>query len=175
MSEQDPLHQGVEYSRPNMPGYGVHSSGEGMLAWDHVDERMAEARNYWVATTRPDGRPHCAPVWGAWADEVFYFGTGPNSRKTRNLSENPNVVIHLESGDDVVILEGIAEEVGALDQLLFTRIADAYAAKYVLPETGEEFRPSGADGMYAVRPRVVFAWLERDFPRTATRWTFRKR
>ncbi len=41
------------------------------------------------------------------------------------------------------------------------------------PETGEKFRPSSAEGMYAVRPRVAFAWLERDFPRTATRWSFR--
>ena len=173
MSEQERSHRGVEPSRPNMPGYGIHSSGEGMLTWDHVDERMAEARNYWVATTRPDGRPHCAPVWGAWVDEVFYFGIGPNSRKAGNLSVNSSVVVHLESGDDVVILEGIAEEVATSDQSLFTRIADAYAAKYVLPETGDEFRPSSAEGMYAVRPRLAFAWLERDFPRTATRWSFR--
>ena len=32
-------------------------------------------------------------------------------RKGRNLAENPNVAVHLESGDDVVILEGVAEVV----------------------------------------------------------------
>jgi PPOX class probable F420-dependent enzyme len=173
LSEQEHSRRRAEPTRPNMPGYGIHSSGEGMLPWSHVDERMARARNYWVATTRPNGRPHCAPVWGAWVDGTFYFGSGPRSRKARNLSANPNVVVHLESGDDVVILEGTAEEVADPDPSLFTRIADAYAAKYLDPETAEEFRPSSAEGMYAVRPHLAFAWLERDFPSTATRWVFR--
>ena len=173
MSEQEQPGQRAEPTRPDMPGYGVHSSGEGMLPWSHVDERMAQARNYWVATTRPDGRPHCVPTWGAWVDGTFYFGSGPRSRKARNLSANPNVVVHLESGDDVVILEGIAEEFANPEPSLFARIADAYAAKYLDPETGQEFRLSDVEGMYAVHPRVAFGWLERDFPRTATRWSFR--
>ncbi len=106
-------------------------------------------------------------------DGTFYFGSGPRSRKARNLAANPNVVVHLESGDDVVILEGIAEEFANPEPSLFARIADAYAAKYLDPETGQEFRLSDVEGMYAVHPRVAFGWLERDFPRTATRWSFR--
>jgi pyridoxamine 5'-phosphate oxidase-like protein len=173
LSEQERPRRRAEPTRPHAPGYGIRSSGEGMLPWSHVDERMAQARNYWVATTRPDGRPHCAPVWGVWVNGTFYFGSGPRSRKARNLSANPNVVVHLESGDDVVILEGIAEEFANPEPSLFARIADAYATKYLDPESGQEFRPSDAEGIYAVRPRVAFGWLERDFPRTATRWSFR--
>ena len=52
-----------------------------MLSWDHVQERMAEARNYWVATVRPDGRPHATPVWGLWVDGAFYFGVAPGTRR----------------------------------------------------------------------------------------------
>src|SRR5918994_540182 len=48
----------VRRSRPYAPGYGIPSHSRGMISWDHVQERMAEARNYWVATVRPDGRPH---------------------------------------------------------------------------------------------------------------------
>ena len=95
--------------RPYAPGYGIPSHRRGMTSWDHVEERMAEAHNYWVATVRPDGRPHATPVWGLWVDRAFYFGAG--RRKGRNLAENPNVAVHLESGDDVVILEGVAEVV----------------------------------------------------------------
>lgn len=69
------------------------------------------ARNYWVVTTRSDGKPHSVPVWSIWLDETFYFGTDRRSRKGRNLATNPGLVVHLESGDDVVILEGVAEEV----------------------------------------------------------------
>ena len=45
----------VTRSRPYAPGYGIPSHRRGMISWDHVEERMAEARNYWVATVRPTG------------------------------------------------------------------------------------------------------------------------
>ena len=150
--------------RPYAPGYGIPSGPEGMLPWDRVDGRMAEARNYWVATVRPDGRPHVTPVWGLWVDETLYFGAGPGSRKARNLAENPNVVVHLESGDDVVILEGVAEVVIDPDPGLVGRLVSASDAKYGVSSDDVE-------GSYAVRPRVVFAWSDGG-PRTYTRWTF---
>ena len=94
-------------TRPDMaPSYGLSSEPEGMLPWGWAVEQLVASRNYWVCTTRPDGRPHAAPVWGLWADDALYFGTDPASRKGRNLAENPELVVHLESGDDVVILEG---------------------------------------------------------------------
>lgn len=51
------------------------------------------------------------PVWGIWLGGAVYFGTDRRSRKAKNLAANPSLVIHLESGDDAVILEGAAEEV----------------------------------------------------------------
>jgi hypothetical protein len=76
-------------------------------------------------------------------------------------------MIHLESGDDVVILEGMAEEISDLTQLepLFA----AYEAKYHINLAGEE---GGGGPMYALRPQKAFAWLETDFPGGATRWQF---
>jgi hypothetical protein len=147
-------------------GYGVdRAAREGMLPWSHVSDRMASSRNYWVGTTRPDGRPHARPVWGIWLDQTFYFATDPASRGGRNLAASPELVVHLESGDDVVILEGVAEEVA--DVSVRARFADAYEAKYQLrPDTGD------AALIYGLRPRAAYAWLEKDFPRTATRWLF---
>ncbi len=138
-----------------------------MLSWNYVEERMSAARNYWVATTRPDGRPHVTPVWGLWVDGVFYFGGTPRSTKARNLAENPNVVVHLESGDDVVILEGVAEVVTDPDPALSERVAAASVAKYGVGS-------SDIEGSYAVRPGVVFAWLESSLRDTATRWIFER-
>ena len=154
-------------SRPDIEGYGIHTSSTGMLPWSHVTDQMERSRNYWLGTTRPDGRPHAAPVWGVWLDRALYFGTGPQSRKARNLAANPALVVHLESGDDAVILEGRAEAITRPDPALFARIADVYAVKY------DGFRPEYPEregDMYVLRPRVAFAWLERDFPATATRW-----
>jgi len=151
-------------SRPYAPGYGIPSNPRGMLPWSFVEERMTAARNYWVATVRPAGEPHLTPVWRLWVEGVFYFGSGPQTRKARNLSENPNVAVHPES-DDVVIIEGVAEQLGDPDLALAWRVSAASTAKY---GTGS----SDIKGSYAVRPRVVFVWTASGFPNTATRWVF---
>ena len=49
------------------------------------------------------------------------------TRKARNVAVNPHLVVYLESGDDVVILDGVAEEI--TDPLLLLRIDDACEAK----------------------------------------------
>jgi nitroimidazol reductase NimA-like FMN-containing flavoprotein (pyridoxamine 5'-phosphate oxidase superfamily) len=156
-------------SRPHMPGYGIAEVRTGLLTWERVNQQMAQARNYWLTTTRPDGRPHAMPIWGVWLDETFYFGTGRSSVKGRNLARNPAVSVHLESGDDVVILEGVVEEVS--DRLLLRHIYDVYGQKYKLDMSANA--EEGAEPTYALRPTTGFAWLEQDFPNTATRFTMR--
>jgi general stress protein 26 len=149
-----------------MEGYGIPSDPKGMLRWADAAARLRRSRNYWIVTARSDGRPHAVPVWGVWLDGALYFGTDRRSRKARNLAGNPSVVVHLESGDDAVILEGVADEVS--QRGLVERIDQAYAKKY-------KMRVSDAPGqlvVYAVRPRVAFGWRERDFPRSPTRWSF---
>jgi PPOX class probable F420-dependent enzyme len=154
----------VTRSRPYAPGYGIPSHSQGMLPWDRVEERTAEARNYWVATVRPDGRPHITPVWGLWVDGALYFGVAPGTRKARNLTQNPNVAVHLESAEEVVILEGVAEVVSDPDPGLVERLFASSKAKYGVGSRDVE-------GSYVVRPRVVFAWLGGS-PSTFTRWFF---
>ena len=139
----------LERGRPHAPGYGIRSDSQGMLPWSFMEERMTAARDYWVATVRPDGRPHLTLVWGLWVDEVFYFGCGPQTRKARNLSNNPNVAVPPES-DDVVILEGVAEVVTNPDPELSERVSAASTAKYGMGS-------GNIEGSYAVRPQVVFA------------------
>ena len=140
-------------SRPGMQGYGISADEvDGMLTWAWVSEQMAAARNYWVCTTRPEERPHAVPVWGVWLDEALYFSTGKTSRKTKNIEHNPNVTVHLESGDEVVIFEGVLERV--TDVGLLTRIPEPYHAKY-------DFKPelSDLDGdpTYVLRPQKLLA------------------
>src|SRR5947209_8303850 len=108
--------------------YGVDPSlRDEMLSWEETRERLVSSRNYWVATTQPGGRAHVAPVWGLWMEEAFYFSTDPSSRKGRNLAARPDVVVHLESGDDVVIVEGTAERV--TEQAVLERMMDLYEQK----------------------------------------------
>ncbi len=88
------------------------------------------------------------------------FSTSPKSRKGRNLARDPRAVIHVESGDEVVVLEGEVEEI-ELDE----RLAGLYAAKYdYRPEAG-----SADEAWYRLRPRAAYAWAD-DFPRSVTRF-----
>jgi nitroimidazol reductase NimA-like FMN-containing flavoprotein (pyridoxamine 5'-phosphate oxidase superfamily) len=151
-------------------GYGVPQGVAGTLPWSFAEERLVAARNYWISTTRPDGRPHAVPVWGVWVDGKLYFDGSPETRRGRNIAENPAVVAHLESGDQVVIVEGEAHETRAPERGLAKRLAAAYKAKYAA--SGYSPSPDSWDqgGLYVVEPRKAFAWTK--FPQDTTRWTF---
>jgi len=159
---------GPTASRPHMPGYGIPTDKKGLLPWSHVTERMARAQHYWIATVSPDGRPHATPVDGLWLEDQLYFGGSPETRRNRNLAENPAVCVHLESGIDVVILHGEAHELRAPDRSLAIRLSEGSIKKYGYGPKPEEYEK--ADGVYCFRPRLVFAWKQ--FPKDATRWTF---
>lgn len=59
-------------------------------------------------------------------DGVFYFGSGPQTRKARNLSENPGVAVH-PVGEDVLLIEGVAEVITDPDPALAERVLHSVA------------------------------------------------
>jgi len=144
-------------------GYVPKGTKPKFLPWNWVIERLERSHNYWICSTRPDGRPHAAPVWGVWHEGAVIFSTDPSSRKAQNLAANPAVTIHLESGDEVVILEGLIDKTK-----LNSRIDDAYNAKYKMRLS--DF--PGPVSIYSLRPKKVMAWREKDFVTSATKWQF---
>jgi general stress protein 26 len=164
----EPEPAGLRVGLPHVPRlYGLKPRKE-YLPWSHARERLERSRNYWICTARPDGRPHSIPVWGFFVDDVLYFGTAKVSRKAKNLRQNPAVSIHLDSGDDVVIVEGEAIEVSQSDKPVIAKLDTASREKYKMPLM---VMPESV--LYAVRPRVVLSWTEKDFPNNATRWEFK--
>src|SRR5256884_4292132 len=91
-------------------------------------ERLEKSHSYWIATTRPDGRPRLMVVWGIWWQDAFWFSTGPRTQKARNIVAGPHVVIGTEKADEAVILEGTAEEIK--DRAVWKQLAQIYNAKY---------------------------------------------
>ena len=47
------------------------------MPWAEATRRLTEDRSstFWLATARPDGRPHVVPVWAVWLDDALYFAT----------------------------------------------------------------------------------------------------
>ena len=92
-----------------------------------VDQRLRDERNVWLATTRPDGRPHLTPIWFVYVGERFWIGTGAGSVKTRNIAGNDKVSLALEDGNAPVVAEGA---VTIHPQRRPPEVVDAFAAKY---------------------------------------------
>ena len=77
-----------------------------------VLRRLRSESNVWVATVRPDGRPHLTPTWFALHGEKMYLCIDPDSVKARNLEGNAHVALALEDGTSPIIIEGEAQCVG---------------------------------------------------------------
>jgi Pyridoxamine 5'-phosphate oxidase len=162
--------------RPHMPGYGIADSraGRGLLPWRWAAVRLEEGRTYWIVTASPDAKPHIMPVWGVWFSSAFFFSTGDQSRKARNLKVNARCSVATEIDfkkkkprkDDIkdsVVVEGSAELL--YDTRLRNKFLKLYGTKYAWDM--ENFD----EPIYRVRPRVVFGFTS-EFNQTATRWTF---
>jgi hypothetical protein len=106
-------------SRPHMPGYGLPKGTKGLLPWKWAEDRLKKSHNYWITTVRPDGSPHTMVVWGLWLEGAFYFSTGKQSRKARNLAENPRCIVATERAEEAVIVEGEAQLTKDTPQLKF--------------------------------------------------------
>src|SRR3954466_5916257 len=91
--------------RPYMPGYGVPSDNDGLVPWSWAWERLDANRDYWLATVRPDGRPHLVPVWGVWLEGEFFFSSGAEARKAKNLRSNPHCTLTIENCSQPVMVE----------------------------------------------------------------------
>ncbi|HEX4258083.1 MAG TPA: pyridoxamine 5'-phosphate oxidase family protein [Streptosporangiaceae bacterium] len=141
------------------------------MTWAEVAARLAAARNYWLSTTLPSGAPHAAPVWGVVEGETLYLYTERATAKARNLAADPRLLVHLESGDDVLIVRGTAEDLGPPGAVQF--VVAALARKYTSP-ADRRYRPDADpsfDVVYAVRPRSALAWRLDDYEGSQRRWT----
>jgi len=157
--------------------------GNAELPWSRPRDILAsdtpvEHLTFFVATVRPDGRPHSAGVGAVWVDDALYFTSGPGTLKSRNLATNPacSVSVNLRGLD--LVLEGEAHRVTEASTL--ERLAavfrtggwpaeaegDALTAPYSAPSAGPApwylYR-------LTLHTAVAVAGTE---PHGATRWDF---
>ncbi len=143
-----------------LEGYEIPETEEGMLEWGTVVERLTSARNYWICTMHPDGTPHARPVWGVVVDELLYVGGGAHTRWARNLMAHSKVGIHLEDGENGLIIEGSATYITD-DTSIIEKTDAAYLEKYNIPH----------GPVWQIRPKKIIAW--QDGLQSMTRWRFK--
>ena len=159
-------------SRPYWPDALANpgDSPSGLKPWSWALERLEKSHNYWIATSRPDARPHLMLVWGIWWQDAFWFSTGPRTRKAKNITASPRCVIGTEKADEAVILEGTVEEI--CDRTVWKQLIDVYNRKYG-GDVGPLLESSGGC-VFRVDPQTVFAQDEHapNFTEAVTRWPF---
>ena len=137
------------------------------LDWAPVDAALHAAGTFWVVT-RTDGHPHPRPVWGLWDGSDLHLSIG-SPVLVRDLATDATVTVHLDSGTEVVIVEG-----RAVDRRADPDVIARYEAKYDRAYEVDEYGP-----LTVVAPTKVLAWRAagpagRDGFRTAGRWTFER-
>jgi hypothetical protein len=154
--------------------------GAAPIPWSRALKQLEASTGgtYWLATTRPDGRPHVAAVGALWVDGKIYFVSGTGTRKGRNLAANPDCVFSVSlTGIDLVV-EGTAVRI--TDRPTLLRLAKRYAAQGWPASvsggalTAEYSAPSAGPppwDLYVVKPTTAFGVATAE-PSGATRWQF---
>jgi nitroimidazol reductase NimA-like FMN-containing flavoprotein (pyridoxamine 5'-phosphate oxidase superfamily) len=112
--------------------------------------RLTRETLFWLATVRPAGTPHLAPLWYVWHNQRLYIFT--RGTQLGNLRNNPAASLALQDGVRPVILEG--EGVPVTDQAVFEEVAARYRARLMWDISAE----TGSMQLVEILPRKVLHW-----------------
>jgi hypothetical protein len=133
---------------------------------------------FFLATVRPDGRPHSAGLGAVWVDDALYFVSGPGTLKSRTLAANPACSFSVRLTGLDLVLDGEAQRVtdgSTLERLAAvyrtggwpaTVEGDAFTGPYSAPSAGP---PPWYLYRLTLHTAVGVAGAE---PHGATRWDF---
>ena len=70
--------------------------------WTDATDRLSNAdpgaySHSWLATVRPDGRPHLMPIIAFWLEGAYHFVAGAGTQKGRNIATNAWCAIGTEN------------------------------------------------------------------------------
>jgi nitroimidazol reductase NimA-like FMN-containing flavoprotein (pyridoxamine 5'-phosphate oxidase superfamily) len=150
------------------PGYVDNPTSE--VAWNYVVQQLTDSLHYWLCTTRPDGRPHVVPRWCVYMDGRIYYDGSSQTRHAQNLTQNPNMALHLEDGEKAVIMEGTAGPADKPDADLARRLSEEYKRKYAARGYSPEPSQWDEGGLYVFIPRQCIAWTS--FGENPTKFLF---
>lgn len=166
--------------------------GSPLLEWSQIEGRLTAGiaqvpgsggpnrHTCWLTTINPDGSPHMTGIGALWLDGAFWFETGEQIRKGRNLVRDPRCSLGVALDEFDVVVEGEAAQVTDTETVaqLAARWADegwparvdesgrAITAEYSAPSAGP---PPWF--VYRLTPRAATA-LATVEPGGATRWRF---
>jgi hypothetical protein len=94
-----------------------------VINWATIENRLArgvtqapgtggpDRHTSWLATINRDESPHVTGVGVLWYDGAFWFETGEQTRKGRNLARDARCTLSLATHEFDLVVEGVAEKV----------------------------------------------------------------
>ena len=91
-----------------------------LLDWARIETRLGAGvsqapdtggpnrHTCWLTTINPDGSPHVTGIGALWADGHFWFETGKDTRKGRNLARDPRCALSVATQEFDLVVEGEA-------------------------------------------------------------------
>jgi hypothetical protein len=180
------VYMGMNVTRTkNLAGYDLPA-----IDWEPVRDTLASditqapdsggpnRHTAWLTTINPDGSPHPTPVGFVQPDGVWYFTSGPGTRKSRNIAADPRCVVSVATHPFDLVIEGSAARITDADELRsvadqYVRQGwpaqvdgDAFTAEYSAPSAGPP-----PWHVYRVTPTTVYAFGTAE-PGGATRFDF---
>ena len=162
-----------------------------VLAWEPIAARLdaglsqppgtggPDRHTCWLATINPDGSPHVTGIGAVWVDGTFWFETGQDTRKGRNVARDPRCTLSVATHEFDLVVEGTAEKV--TDPGTVARLAAVWAEDWPcrvdesgIALTADFSAPSAGPppwSVYRIAPRAATA-LATVEPGGATRFTF---
>ena len=163
-----------------------------LLDWAPIQARLAaglsqapgtggpDRHTCWLATINPDGSPHVTGIGALWADGCWWFETGRDTRKGKNLARDSRCTLSVAAQEFDLVVEGEATLV--TDAATVADLAARWAAAgwpartdYTgVALTAEFSAPSAGPPpwhVYRLTPRTATAVSTID-PGGATQWRF---
>ena len=116
-----------------------------------------------------DGKPHIVPVWFYYNGINIIVPTAKDTRKAKNLQNNPNISIVIDivegkPGDlsffnGKAVIEGIVEIRDEIDNNSFARMTyERYVGKGALDDPFVQFSVNMPRYMLVIKPAKIISW-----------------
>lgn len=133
-----------------------------------IDEFLSIPRIARMASIK-DGKPHIVPVWFYYDGTNIIVPTAKDTKKTKNLQNNPNVsividVVEGKSGDisfldGKAVIEGIVEIRDEIDNNSFARKTyERYIGISALDNPFVQFSVNLPRYMLVIKPTKIISW-----------------